>query len=80
MLPQHFFDYFTKLNNGHQYNIRQKHGTEFYQFYVSTELGKKLHHIRLKLTTWKNIPHEFRHGSCLKFKQYCKSNALLEYN
>ena len=76
MLPEHFCDYFTKLNNVHQYNTRQKHRNEFYQFYISTELKKKtLHHICLNM---ENIPYEFRHGSLLKFKQYYKSNALLK--
>ena len=80
MLPEHFCDYFTQLNNVHQYNTTQKHTNEFYQFYISTELGKKtLHDICLNI--WKNIPQKFRHGSFLKFKQYYKSvNALLKYN
>ena len=42
MLPELFCDCFTKLNNVHQYNTRQKHRNEFYQLYISTELGKKL--------------------------------------
>ena len=79
MLPEHFCDYFTKLNNVLQCNTRLKHRNEFYQFCISTELEKKtLHHNCLNI--WKNSQHKFRHGSFLKFRQYCKSNALLKYN
>ena len=42
MLPEHFCDYSTNLNNAHQYNTIQKPRNEFHQFYISTELGKKL--------------------------------------
>ena len=45
MLPESFDCYFTKLDNIHQHNTRQKHRNEYYQFHTSSESGKKLFNI-----------------------------------
>ena len=41
MLPESFDCYFTKLDNIHKHNTRQKHRNEYYQFHPSSESGKK---------------------------------------
>ena len=67
MLPESFDCYFTKLDNIHKHNTRQKHRNEYYQFHTSSESGKKtLQYICLNV--WKNIPKEYRHCSFLLFK------------
>ena len=62
MLPESFDWYFTKLDNIHKHNTRQKHRNEYYQFHASSESEKKtLQYICL--TVWKNIPKEYRYCS-----------------
>ena len=48
MLLTSFNQYFTKLENVHNCNTRQKHRNEFFQVYVGSEIGKKsIYHICL---------------------------------
>ena len=48
MLPNFFNCYFTKLENAHKYNTKQKQRNEYFQFRISSESGRKtLHHICL---------------------------------
>ena len=57
MLPESFDCYFTKLDNIHKHNTRQKHRNECYQFHTSSESRKKtLQYICLNVS--KNIPKE----------------------
>ena len=50
MLSDFFNNYFTKLDNVHNYNTRQKTRAEFYQYSVASESRRKtLHHIDLKV-------------------------------
>ena len=78
MLPEHFCDYFTKLDNVHQYSTRQKHRNEFYQFYISTEPGKNSSSYLFK--DMEKYSTGISSWFVLKFKQYYKSNTLLKYN
>ena len=69
LLPPSFNNYFTKLDEVHHYNTRQKVTSEFFQPFVALETGKKsFQHIGLKI--WKNIPEEFEHCSFSSFKKY----------
>ena len=50
MLPEFFNNYFTKLDNVHNYNIRQKSQAEFFQYFGASESRRKtLHYIGLKV-------------------------------
>ena len=51
MLPESFDCYFTKLNNIHKHNTRQKHRNEYYQFHTSESGKKTLQYICLNV--WK---------------------------
>ena len=42
MLPDFFNNYFTKLDNVHIYNTRQKTRVEFFQYSAASESGEKL--------------------------------------
>ena len=78
MQPDFFNNYFTKLDNVHSYNTRQKNRAEFFQYSVASETRRKtLHHIGVKV--WKNISKEFRHCPFPTFKKYFKTNILLNY-
>ena len=78
MLPSSFDNYFTRLDEVHNYNTRQKMRNEYFQTYIGSENGKKtLHHI--SLSVWKCIPQDKRHCSFPKFKQYLKANTLDKY-
>ena len=78
MLPDFFNNYFTKFDNVHNYNTRQKTRAEFFQYSVASESRRKpLHHIGLKV--WKNVSKEFRHYPFPTFKKYFKTNILLNY-
>ena len=78
MLLDFFNNYFTKLDNVHNYNTRQKTRAEFFQYFVASESRRKaLHYIGLKV--WKNVPKEFRHFPFPTFKKYLKTNILLNY-
>ena len=74
MLSDIFNYYFTKLDNAHNYNTRQKTQAEFF---ASESRRKTLHHIGLKV--WKNVPKEFRHCPFPTFKKYFKTSTLLNY-
>ena len=57
MLPDFFNNYIAKLDNVHNYNTRQKTRAEFCQYFVASELRRKiLHHIGLKV--WKNVGYQ----------------------
>ena len=45
MLPDSFNCYFTKLENIHQYNTKQKQRNEYFQFRISSESEEKLYTI-----------------------------------
>ena len=78
MLPEFFYCYFTKLDNIHKHNTRQKHRNEYYQFHTSSESRKKtLQYICLNV--WKNIPKEYRHSSFSQFEKYYRKNVLSKY-
>ena len=50
MLPDFFNNYFTKLDNVHNKNTRQKTRARFFQYFVASESRRKaLHHIGLKV-------------------------------
>ena len=50
MLPDSFNCYFTKLENVHKYNTKQKQCNEYFQLGISSESGRKtLHHICLQV-------------------------------
>ena len=50
MLPDSFNYYFTKLENVHKYNTKQKRRNKYFQFRISSESERKtLHHICLKV-------------------------------
>ena len=50
MFSDFFNNYFTKLDNVHNYNTRQKTRTKFFQYSVAFESKRKtLHHIGLKV-------------------------------
>ena len=50
MLPDFFNTFFTKLDNVHNYNTRQKNRAEFFQYSVASESRMKtLHHIGIKV-------------------------------
>ena len=75
MLPDSFNYCFTKLENVHKYNTKQKQRYEYFQFRIFSESGRKtLHHICLKV--WKNVPTKFRHCPFSTFKKYFKSNIV----
>ena len=76
MFQDFFNNYFTKLGNVHNYNIRQTTRAELFQCSVASESKRKtLHHIGLKV--WKNVPKEFRHHPFPTFKKYFKINTFL---
>ena len=78
MLPDFFNNYFTKLDNVHDYNTRQKTRAEFFQSSVAFESRKKtFHHIDLKVR--KNVRNKYHHCTFSTFKKYFKTNALLNY-
>ena len=55
-----FKNYFTKSDNVHIYNTRQKTRVKFFQYLVASESRRKtLYHIGLKV--WTNVPKEFCH-------------------
>ena len=41
MLPDSFNHSFTKLDRVHKYNTKQKQRNKFFQFRISSELGRK---------------------------------------
>ena len=58
MFPDFFNNYFTKLDNVHNYNTRQKTRAECFQYSVASESRRKtLHHIGLKV--WKMYRKNF---------------------
>ena len=78
MLPDSFNCYFTKLENVHKYNTKQKQRNEYFQFRISSESGRKtLHHICLQV--WKNVPTKFRHCPFSTYKKFLKSNIVSNY-
>ena len=79
MLPKSFDNYFTKIENVHYHNTRQKYRNEYFQPSAETEAGKKtLQYIGINI--WKTIPEDFRHCSFTKFKKYCKNYFLDKYS
>ena len=71
MLPKSFDNYFTKIENVHYHNTRQKYRNEYFQPSAETEAGKKtLQYIGINI--WKTIPEDFRHCSFTKFKNIAK--------
>ena len=78
MLPDFFNNYFTKLDNVHNYNTRQKTLVKFFQYSAASESRRKTpHHICIKVS--KNVPKKFRHYTFSTFKKYLKTNVLLNY-
>ena len=78
MLPDSFNCYFTKLENVHKCNTKQKQCNESFQFCIYSESGRKtLYHICLQV--WKNVPTKFRHCPFSTFKKYFKSNIVSNY-
>ena len=76
--PDFFNNYFTKLDNVHYYNTREKTQAEFFQYSVASESKRKfLHHIGLKV--WKNVLKDFRHCPFPTFKKYFNTNIRLNY-
>ena len=50
MLPDFFSNYFTKLDNVHIYNTRQKIRAELFQYSIASQSSRKtLYHIGLKV-------------------------------
>ena len=75
MRPDFFNNYFTKPDNVHTYNTRQKTQAEFFQYTVTSKSRRKtLRDNGLKV--WKNVPKEFRHNQFLTFKKYLKTNTI----
>ena len=78
MLPDSFNCYFTKLENVHKYNTKQKQRNEYFQFCISSESRTKtLHYICLQV--WKNVRTKFRHCPFSTFKKFFKSNIVSNY-
>ena len=78
MLLAFFNNCFTKLNNVHNYNTKQKTRTKVFQYFVVSESRRKtLHHIGLKV--WKNVPKEFCHCPFPTLEKYLKTNTPLNY-
>ena len=44
MHPDFFKNYFTKLDNVHNYNTRQKTRAEYFQYSVASESRRKIFH------------------------------------
>ena len=79
LLPNSFYNSFTKLENIHNYNTRQKSRNEYFQTFFGTETGKKTLHY-LGLNKWKSIPQEYRQCLFTIFKKFCKNKLLNNYN
>ena len=70
-LPDFFNNYFTELDNIHNYNTRQKSRAEFFQCSVASESKRKtLYYIDLKV--WKNDQKNFVIAHCQLLKNILK--------